>query len=93
VVLLYLAPEDSAQAANVYQHIQASPLISKAQFFNDAIYRFLPPDVISSPLMGTPREPDLSQDLWATAASVVSSWVQIWMEEHESINTQKDELL
>jgi tetratricopeptide (TPR) repeat protein len=84
VILLYLDQEDPSQAARLYQHIRVSNFLANARFFKDIVFRFLSVGVTSSQEEAPPH-PDLKRDLWATAASVISTWVQAWMEEKENV--------
>ena len=89
ITVLYLAHENPDEALTVYQDIQNSPFLANARFFEDIVYRFLPDEIITAPKERTIPEGDLRRHLWSTAASVLSDWIQVWMEEPEIIENEE----
>jgi tetratricopeptide (TPR) repeat protein len=87
--VLYLAHEDPERAASVYREIQISPFLANAPFFKDTVYGYLPDEVLSATMEGPSKKSDVVSSLWSTAASVLSNWIQVWMEEPETIKTQE----
>jgi tetratricopeptide (TPR) repeat protein len=73
---LFLAEEDSELAAFVYIQIQHSPFLSKAKFFEDSVYKYLPDQIKHLEKIGDPipDEVDLNQRLWTTASRILSFW-------------------
>jgi tetratricopeptide (TPR) repeat protein len=88
MVSLYLARENPEQARFVYDQIQHSPFMANALLFKDIVYQYLPDDIVQSTSKGLPvtSGTELRQIFWSTASKVLSSWVQVWMEESEVID-------
>ena len=85
IVSLYFANQDSERARFVYAQIQYAPFPARANLFKDVAYDHLPEAVrdISAFEDIIPADFDLRQRLWTTASEVLSSWIQVWMEEPE----------
>jgi DNA-binding SARP family transcriptional activator/predicted ATPase len=79
MVVLYLSKEDPEMAKQVLKQIQVSPFIANAQFFDDVVFKFLPDMVMVSNGQENVLKPN--EILWETAASVLSRWIHVWMEE------------
>jgi hypothetical protein len=83
IAVLYLAFEDTEQAAIVYQQIQSSPLLANSNFFKDIVDHYLPDVIIAKSQEKFDLQSDPKATLWDTASSILSSWMQLWMEEPE----------
>jgi tetratricopeptide (TPR) repeat protein len=80
-----LAREDPELASHLYQKITSSPFISKAPYFEDITFKYLSSDIRQTTDHYKEHITDLNQDLWTTAARLLSNWIQVWMEEPENI--------
>ena len=81
VVLLYLVHEDPAQAATVYQKVMESPFLAKARYFEDIVYQYLPESMkVDPPIKVISHQ---IENLWNTAAGILSKWIQVWMDPNE----------
>jgi len=89
IVSLYLASENPKQAHFVYCQIQNSPFLAKAPLFKEIVYNYLSEDIkeLSDSADIFPAELEFRQRLWASAANILSSWIQVWMDEPE-LNTK-----
>lgn len=85
IAVLYLAYQDPDQAAGVYQQIHASPLLANSQFFKDIVDQYLPDEVTAPSQIKFEPQADPKATLWAAASSILSNWMQLWMEEPEYI--------
>ncbi len=85
---LFLAEENLELARYVYSQIQHSPFLARATLFKDIVYQYLPGDILESPgeINQNASEAEIRQILWSTASKVLTSWVQVWMEESEVID-------
>jgi DNA-binding SARP family transcriptional activator/predicted ATPase len=88
MVSLFLARENPEQARFVYNQIQYSPFMADAVLFRDIVYQHLPNELIKSTGKINPNasENDIREILWSTASKVLTSWMQVWMEESEVID-------
>ncbi len=85
VVSLYFTRTNPDQAAFVFEQVQSSPFLAKAPLFAEIVYKYLP-DEIKEHVDSEDASPvgfDCSQRLWATASQILSSWIQVWMDEPE----------
>jgi tetratricopeptide (TPR) repeat protein len=89
MTVLFLARENPDEALTVYQNLRCSPFLAKAQYIEDIVYRFLPDEIIRAPREMTIPEGDLHRHLWSTAASVLSKWMYVWMEESDVAQDEK----
>ncbi len=85
VAVLYLADEDPVRAGEVYQQIMQAPFIARAAFFSTTIYPYLPAEVTNLQAQTGHQDGGTLKALWAAAASILSSWIQVWIELEEKI--------
>ncbi len=90
VVVLYLAHEDPEQAIHLLNQLQVSRFITDARFFTDIVYQYLPKTMKAIPI--TDSITNYSEILWDTAASVLSKWIHLWMEEPENAESKPSRL-
>jgi tetratricopeptide (TPR) repeat protein len=87
IACLYLARENPSLAGRVFIQIRRSDFLCNAKIFYDIAYKHLPEEIVQqsgksiNPLSGA----DLRQHMWSTASNVLSSWIQVWMEDTETI--------
>lgn len=84
----YLAREDPELASDLYQKIQSSPFLANAPYFEDVVYRYFPVGIRHTADLGKGQPSDPVNDLWATAARILSNWIKVWMEEPENIEAK-----
>jgi hypothetical protein len=63
----------------------ASSFISKAPFFEDITFRYLPSGIRHTSDHPKQYSTDPNRDLWTTAARLLSNWIQVWIEEPENV--------
>ena len=85
VTVLYLAHENPGQAGQVYQQILRAPFIARAPFLSTNIYQYLPADITKLPIETVDQDADTLEALWVTASSILSSWIQVWMEPADNV--------
>jgi tetratricopeptide (TPR) repeat protein len=83
VAVLYLAYEEPELSASIYQQMQSSPLPAKSKFFNDIVGQYLPEKVTKKSQGKIALQTDTITTLWSAASNILSSWMQLWMEEFE----------
>jgi hypothetical protein len=98
IVSLYFANEDPEQASFVYAQIQHASFLAKAPLFEAIAYQYLPDEAKELPAVADPlpEDFDLRQRLWAAASNVLSSWIQVWMEEppsNQKVDPQKSKMI
>ncbi len=89
ITVLYLTKEDLEFAKVVAEQIKSYPLLTKAQFFNDIVNHYLPDEITGTPLVDFDLNTDPNSSLWSAASSILSNWMQIWMEDPEYIERQE----
>jgi predicted ATPase/class 3 adenylate cyclase len=85
VAVLYLSYEDPQHAEQAYQQILKSPILSQAPFFQTTFYQFLPGSLKDIPTHAAKTTAASQEDLWVTAANILSQWIQVWMESSEKV--------
>jgi len=86
VSVLLLVRDNTKLAGEVFNGIQSSPFLAQSRFIDDVIYQYIP-DHIKTPIKDSlgPVE-DVNRTIWETASSVLSNWMQFWLEDSELVN-------